>query len=104
MTVTSAVKIAMMLIVHTTDTRAAFATILAVVAGLVIAASGAIAHDLWANLSGREDEESERKVARIAVDALGDVNLVFEAQAKALKDDPSVAESRVELERLAGEG
>ncbi|HKQ68561.1 MAG TPA: hypothetical protein VJT73_04445, partial [Polyangiaceae bacterium] len=45
----------------------------------------------------------QRKVARIAVDALGDVNLAFEAQAKALKDDPSVAESRVELERLAGE-
>jgi len=44
-----------------------------------------------------------RKVARIAVDALGDVNLAFEAQARALKDDPSVAESRIELERLAGE-
>ena len=50
---------------------AAFATILAVVAGLVIAASGAIAHDLWANLSGREDEESERKVARIAAVGVG---------------------------------
>ena len=50
---------------------AAFATILAVVAGLVIAASGAIAHDLWANLSGREDEESERKVARIAAIGVG---------------------------------
>ena len=50
---------------------AAFATILAVVAGLVIAASGAIAHDLWANLSGREDEQSERKVARIAAIGVG---------------------------------
>ena len=50
---------------------AAFATILAVVAGLVIAASGAVAHDLWANLSGREDEESERKVARIAAVGVG---------------------------------
>ncbi|HEX6698159.1 MAG TPA: hypothetical protein VF080_15235, partial [Solirubrobacteraceae bacterium] len=50
---------------------AAFATILAVVAGLVIAASGAIAHDLWANLSGREDEESERKVARMAAVGVG---------------------------------
>ncbi len=50
---------------------AAFATILAVVAGLVIAASGAIAHDLWANLSGHEDEESERKVARIAAVGVG---------------------------------
>ncbi|HEX9297066.1 MAG TPA: tetratricopeptide repeat protein [Polyangiaceae bacterium] len=45
----------------------------------------------------------QRKVARIATDALGDVNLAFEAQAKALKDDPSIAESRVELERLAAE-
>src|SRR5512132_774113 len=50
---------------------AAFATILAVVAGLVIAASGAIAHDLWANLSGREDEESERRVARLAAVGVG---------------------------------
>jgi cation/acetate symporter len=50
---------------------AAFATILAVVAGLVIAASGAIAHDLWANLSGRGDEQSERRVARIAAIAIG---------------------------------
>ena len=33
--------------------------------------SGAIAHDLWANLSGREDEESERKVARIAAIGVG---------------------------------
>jgi cation/acetate symporter len=50
---------------------AAFATILAVVAGLVIAASGAIAHDLWANLSGHEDEDSERRVARIAAVCVG---------------------------------
>src|SRR3954451_22326078 len=55
---------------------AAFATILAVVAGLVIAASGAIAHDLWANLSGREDEESERRVARIAAVGVGVVAIV----------------------------
>jgi cation/acetate symporter len=41
------------------------------VAGLVIAASGAIAHDLWANLSGRGDEQSERRVARIAAIAIG---------------------------------
>ena len=47
---------------------AAFATILAVVAGLVIASAGAIAHDLWRNVLGRGTEEGERKVARIAVD------------------------------------
>ncbi|MEN3281674.1 MAG: cation/acetate symporter [Solirubrobacteraceae bacterium] len=55
---------------------AAFATILAVVAGLVIAASGAIAHDLWANLSGRGDEQSERRVARIAAVAIGAAAIV----------------------------
>jgi len=55
---------------------AAFATILAVVAGLVIAASGAIAHDLWANLSGRGDEQSERRVARIAAIAIGAAAIV----------------------------
>ena len=37
---------------------AAFATILAVVAGLVIASAGAIAHDLWTNVLGRGTEET----------------------------------------------
>lgn len=50
---------------------AAFATILAVVAGLVIASAGAIAHDLWRNVLGRGSEESERKVARIASIGVG---------------------------------
>ena len=50
---------------------AAFATILAVVAGLVIATAGAIAHDLWKNVLGRGTEESERKVARIAAVGVG---------------------------------
>jgi hypothetical protein len=45
---------------------AAFATILAAVAGLVIAASGAIAHDLWASFAKGVDEHSERTVARLA--------------------------------------
>ncbi len=45
----------------------------------------------------------ERKVARIAVDSLGDLSRAFEAQARALKDDPSMTETRVELERLAEE-
>ena len=44
----------------------AFATILAVVSGLVIAAAGAVAHDLWANVLGRSDESGERRIARIA--------------------------------------
>jgi cation/acetate symporter len=50
---------------------AAFATILAVVAGLVIASSGAIAHDLWRNTLGRGTEESEGRVARIAAIGVG---------------------------------
>src|SRR3954469_8418175 len=50
---------------------AAFATILAVVAGLVIASAGAIAHDLWRNVLGRGSEENERKVARIASVGVG---------------------------------
>ena len=46
----------------------AFATILAVVAGLVISASGAVAHDLWSNVvrHGHESEHEEVLVARIA--------------------------------------
>jgi cation/acetate symporter len=50
---------------------AAFATILAVVAGLVIASAGAIAHDLWRNVLRRGSEEGERKVARIAAIGVG---------------------------------
>jgi cation/acetate symporter len=50
---------------------AAFATILAVVAGLVIASAGAIAHDLWRNVLGRGSEEGERRVAQIAAVGVG---------------------------------
>ena len=51
----------------------AFATILAVVAGLVIAASGAVAHDVWTGVirRGRADERDEVRVARIAAVSLG---------------------------------
>ena len=43
----------------------AFATILAVVAGLVISASGAVAHDVWSNVirKGRDSEHEEIYVA-----------------------------------------
>jgi cation/acetate symporter len=46
----------------------AFATILAVVAGLVIAASGAVAHDVWTNVirRGEGDEREEVRIGRIA--------------------------------------
>ena len=51
----------------------AFATILAVVAGLVISASGAMAHDLWSNVvrRGQADEREEVRVARVAAIGLG---------------------------------
>jgi cation/acetate symporter len=51
----------------------AFATILAVVAGLVISASGAMAHDLWSNVvrRGQADEHEEVRVARVAALGLG---------------------------------
>jgi cation/acetate symporter len=51
----------------------AFATILAVVAGLVISASGAVAHDVWSNIvrSGKDSEKEEVWVARIAAIGIG---------------------------------
>ncbi len=51
----------------------AFATILAVVAGLVISASGAVAHDVWSNVirSGKDSEKEEIYVARIAAVTIG---------------------------------
>jgi cation/acetate symporter len=55
---------------------AAFATILAVVAGLVLAAAGAVTHDIWANVLRRADEDAERRVARIAAVGLGVVAIV----------------------------
>src|SRR6266545_4714817 len=52
----------------------AFATILAVVAGLTISASTSFAHDFWTNVVHRGTERSpgeERKVARIAAFVVG---------------------------------
>jgi cation/acetate symporter len=51
----------------------AFATILAVVAGLVISASGAVAHDIWTNVIRRErsTEQQEVLVGRIAAATIG---------------------------------
>jgi cation/acetate symporter len=51
----------------------AFATILAVVAGLVIAASGGVAHDLWSHVikRGRHREGREVLVGKIAAGAIG---------------------------------
>jgi cation/acetate symporter len=51
----------------------ALATILAVVAGLVISASGAVAHDVWSNIvrKGHDSEREEVWVAKIAAAAIG---------------------------------
>lgn len=51
----------------------AFATILAVVAGLTLAASSAFAHDFYVNVlkGGQVDEASQLKVARIATFGVG---------------------------------
>jgi cation/acetate symporter len=56
----------------------AFATILAVVAGLVIAASGAVAHDVWTSVvrRGEADEREEVRVARSAAVGLGVLAIV----------------------------
>jgi cation/acetate symporter len=56
----------------------AFATILAVVAGLVIAASGAVAHDVWTSVlrRGQANEHEEVRVARFAAVGLGLVAIV----------------------------
>jgi len=57
----------------------AFATILAVVAGLVISASGAVAHDLWSNVvrKGADSEHEEVLVARIAAVAIGAISIAI---------------------------
>jgi cation/acetate symporter len=57
----------------------AFATILAVVAGLVISASGAVAHDVWSNVirKGRDSEKEEVTVARIAALAIGGIAIAI---------------------------
>jgi cation/acetate symporter len=57
----------------------ALATILAVVAGLVISASGAVAHDLWSNVvrKGRDSENEEVWVAKVAAVAIGVLSIVL---------------------------
>ncbi|WP_124726588.1 solute symporter family protein [Staphylospora marina] len=57
----------------------AFATILAVVAGLVISAAGAFAHDFYSNVlrGGKASEEEQVKVARWASVGVGIVSIVL---------------------------
>jgi cation/acetate symporter len=64
----------------------AFATILAVVAGLALAGASAISHDLYASVlkKGQADEKQEMRVSRIATIGLGIVaislGILFEGQ------------------------
>ncbi|MFM1954771.1 MAG: hypothetical protein RL118_962 [Actinomycetota bacterium] len=64
----------------------AFATILAVVAGLTLASSSSLAHDLYANVikRGNASPESEVKVAKIAAIAIGAVSIVLAIGAQTL--------------------
>jgi len=64
----------------------AFATILAVVAGLTIAAAANIAHDLYTHVirRGDEDEDKEVRVAKVATLAVGAVAILLAFAAKSL--------------------
>jgi cation/acetate symporter len=57
----------------------AFATILAVVAGLTLSGATALSHDLWVNLSphGAATAQEQLRVARIATVALGSVAVIL---------------------------
>ncbi|MFJ6217156.1 cation acetate symporter [Streptomyces sp. NPDC092296] len=57
----------------------AFATILAVVAGLTLASSASFAHDLWANVirSGKAGEKEEVGTAKIAAVVIGAVAILL---------------------------
>ena len=56
----------------------AFATILAVVAGLVLSASAAVSHDVWSNIirKGKESEHEEVVVAKIAALSIGGIAIL----------------------------
>ncbi len=56
----------------------AFATILAVVAGLVLSASAAVSHDVWSNIirKGKDSEHEEVVVAKIAALTIGGIAIL----------------------------
>jgi predicted lactoylglutathione lyase len=64
----------------------AFATILAVVAGLTLTSASSVAHDIYANLikRGRVTEKQELTVARLAAFVIGAVAIVLSIFAQAL--------------------
>jgi cation/acetate symporter len=63
----------------------AFATILAVVAGLTIASSSAFAHDVWFSVVKRGEQHDEREQVRVARIAAGVIGALFIVLAIALK-------------------
>lgn len=64
----------------------AFATILAVVAGLTLASSSSIAHDLYANVirAGKATPEEEVRVARVAAFVIGGLSIALAIAAQGL--------------------
>ena len=64
----------------------AFATILAVVAGLTLTSASSVAHDLYANVfkKGQASEKSELRVARIAAFGIGAVAILLAIPAQRL--------------------
>jgi cation/acetate symporter len=64
----------------------AFATILAVVAGLTLAASSSLAHDLYSNVikKGKVTDKQEVKVGRIAAVCIGAVSIALAIPAQSL--------------------
>jgi cation/acetate symporter len=64
----------------------AFATILAVVAGLTLASSSSFAHDLYANVirRGQADEHDEVRMARVAAFVIGAVAILLSIFARGL--------------------
>jgi cation/acetate symporter len=64
----------------------AFATILAVVAGLTITASSSFAHDFYANVikRGERDEAKEVRVARITAFVIGAIAIILAALARGM--------------------
>src|SRR2546421_2322844 len=57
----------------------AFATILAVVAGLTLAGASAFAHDIWLNVikNGKEDEREQVLVAKITTAVIGVLAIIL---------------------------
>ena len=64
----------------------AFATILAVVAGLTLTSASSVAHDLYANVfkKGKATEKDEVRVARIAAFVIGGIAIVLAIPAQKL--------------------